>query len=212
MALDSATVFQKTPKKIDGTNTDWSSITAGGEHTCGLKSDALWCWGYNANGQLGDATTVQKNASAIVRTAVAVRTACLAGTYNPNTGSTSSSACVNADAGYYVFTTGQSSQTACGAGTYNPNTGSTSSSACEDCQSGTYQASTGKSSCVNASAGYFVPTTAAIAQTVCGPGTEQPFTGQSSCSVTQATGLAQATCTQLKNEYQRSTRSDKCEC
>ena len=33
------------------------------------------------------------------------QTACLAGTYNPNTGSTSSSACGDADAGYYVDST-----------------------------------------------------------------------------------------------------------
>ncbi|MBP5707585.1 MAG: hypothetical protein J6W79_01150, partial [Alphaproteobacteria bacterium] len=46
------------------------------------------------------------------------RTACGKGTYNANTGSTSSSAC-----------------TSCGDGTYNPNTGSTASSACLACSS-----------------------------------------------------------------------------
>ena len=46
------------------------------------------------------------------------QTACLAGTYNPNTGSTSPSACGDADAGYYVPTTGQSTQLAADAGYY----------------------------------------------------------------------------------------------
>ena len=55
------------------------------------------------------------------------QTACLAGTYNPNTGSTTPTDCLGADPGHYVDSlgTGQSTQTACLAGTYNPNTGST---------------------------------------------------------------------------------------
>ena len=58
------------------------------------------------------------------------QTACLAGTYNPNTGSTTPTDCLDASPGYYVdasLGTAQSTQTACLAGTYNPNTGFTTS-------------------------------------------------------------------------------------
>jgi alpha-tubulin suppressor-like RCC1 family protein len=38
-----------------GTGTNWVSVSAGGSHTCGLKSDqSLWCWGDGSSGQLGD--------------------------------------------------------------------------------------------------------------------------------------------------------------
>jgi alpha-tubulin suppressor-like RCC1 family protein len=41
-----------------GTDTNWSSVSAGGIHTLAIKSGQLWAWGYNTNGQLGlgDAT------------------------------------------------------------------------------------------------------------------------------------------------------------
>lgn len=39
-------------------NTDWIAVTAGGQHSCGIREDSannatLWCWGRNADGQLG---------------------------------------------------------------------------------------------------------------------------------------------------------------
>lgn len=35
----------------------WSSLSAGGGHTCGVDADAgLWCWGRNDSGQIGDGT------------------------------------------------------------------------------------------------------------------------------------------------------------
>ena len=58
------------------------------------------------------------------------RTACNAGTYNPSTGSSAASACVKADAGYYVPSTGATSQTACSGATYTETTGAT---VCTDC-------------------------------------------------------------------------------
>ena len=76
------------------------------------------------------------------------QTACLAGTYNPNTGSTTSTDCVGADAGHYVDSllgTAQSSQTACSVGTYNPNTGSTTPTDCVDADVGYYVDQTGQS-------------------------------------------------------------------
>src|SRR4051794_26114877 len=37
-----------------GTRTQWLSVSAGWEHTCAVRADhTMWCWGSNANGQLG---------------------------------------------------------------------------------------------------------------------------------------------------------------
>lgn len=37
--------------------TDWSRVTAGYDHTCGVKEHgALYCWGGNSHGQVGDGT------------------------------------------------------------------------------------------------------------------------------------------------------------
>ena len=35
----------------------WSAVDGGSNHTCAVRNDGtLWCWGYNAFGQLGDGT------------------------------------------------------------------------------------------------------------------------------------------------------------
>jgi alpha-tubulin suppressor-like RCC1 family protein len=41
-----------------GTDADWESVSAGQDHTCAVKlvTGALYCWGGNATGQLGDNT------------------------------------------------------------------------------------------------------------------------------------------------------------
>jgi alpha-tubulin suppressor-like RCC1 family protein len=37
-----------------GADADWARVSAGGSHTCGVRTDrSLWCWGYNGEGQLG---------------------------------------------------------------------------------------------------------------------------------------------------------------
>lgn len=42
-----------TPTRV-GTGTDWTAVSAGGTHTCGLRgAGELWCWGANDRGQLG---------------------------------------------------------------------------------------------------------------------------------------------------------------
>lgn len=58
------------------------------------------------------------------------RTACNAGTYNPNTGSSAASACVKASVGYHVPSAGASSQTACTGATYTDTVGASSCTAC----------------------------------------------------------------------------------
>jgi alpha-tubulin suppressor-like RCC1 family protein len=137
------------------------------------------------------------------------QTPCLAGTYNPNTGSISSSDCMVADAGYYVDSslgTGQTSQTPCSAGTYNPSTGSTSSSDCmvadagsfvstsgqsnqTPCPSGTYNPNTGSiysSSCRTAFSGsYVVVSPGQSSSQKCAPGTYQPSSGQTKCELAE---------------------------
>ena len=59
---DGTTTNSLTPVQI-GSGTDWSAISAGGNHTVGTKTDGtLWAWGYNVNGQLGDGTTEDRHA------------------------------------------------------------------------------------------------------------------------------------------------------
>jgi alpha-tubulin suppressor-like RCC1 family protein len=55
-AICAVTVRQQPPKAFRAT------FAAGGEHTLAIKSDgALWAWGDNLYGQVGDGTTIQRN-------------------------------------------------------------------------------------------------------------------------------------------------------
>jgi alpha-tubulin suppressor-like RCC1 family protein len=50
-----------TPLQV-GTDTDWGSLTAGGAHTCGVRTDTtIWCWGWNLYGQVGSNTNSGTN-------------------------------------------------------------------------------------------------------------------------------------------------------
>jgi len=208
---DGTNVNRLTPTQTSslGTSRTATSISSGWYHTCSILDDAsISCWGYNDFSQLGDGTTTDRNMPTQTsslgsgRTAqintfyhahnATTQTACAAGTYQPDTGQTS---CDDADAGYYVATTGSTTQTACAAGTYQPSTGqssctdasagyyvpSTGSTTQTACAAGTYQPSTGQTSCTDASAGYYVPSTGSATQTACAAGTYQPSTGRSSC-------------------------------
>ena len=42
---------------IPSGNLDFSSLTAGSTHTCGLAGGAAYCWGYNSDGQVGNGST-----------------------------------------------------------------------------------------------------------------------------------------------------------
>jgi len=42
-------------------------ISVGYHHAClGTTTQGVWCWGYNAMGQLGDATTINRKAPSLV--------------------------------------------------------------------------------------------------------------------------------------------------
>jgi alpha-tubulin suppressor-like RCC1 family protein len=46
-----------TPTRV-GTDNDWATVAGGLNHSAAIKKDGtLWTWGYNTQGQLGDATT-----------------------------------------------------------------------------------------------------------------------------------------------------------
>ena len=55
---------QKKPEEgpLANNTTKWKAVSAGAFHTVGLAEDgALWSWGYNGNGELGDGTTTNRN-------------------------------------------------------------------------------------------------------------------------------------------------------
>ena len=47
-----------TPTPVAGSATNWTTVTAGIDHTCAIRATGrLYCWGSDANGQLGDGGT-----------------------------------------------------------------------------------------------------------------------------------------------------------
>jgi alpha-tubulin suppressor-like RCC1 family protein len=59
-----------TPTRV-GTGTDWTQVACGKSHSCGVRGGAVYCWGRNQQGQLGDANggtdsdvPVQENSAA----------------------------------------------------------------------------------------------------------------------------------------------------
>jgi alpha-tubulin suppressor-like RCC1 family protein len=49
------------PVRVEGVE-DFSSIAAGGDHTCGIADGALYCWGSNQYGQLGLDSSIERSA------------------------------------------------------------------------------------------------------------------------------------------------------
>ena len=59
---DNTTVHKSSPVTTAGGGTNWKQVAAGYYHTAAIKTDGtLWTWGFNAQGQLGDNTTVNKS-------------------------------------------------------------------------------------------------------------------------------------------------------
>lgn len=43
-----------TPNLIASAATDWTSVSAGGHHTCATRAGRVYCWGWDIYGELGD--------------------------------------------------------------------------------------------------------------------------------------------------------------
>jgi alpha-tubulin suppressor-like RCC1 family protein len=55
------------PAAVTSLGNTVASISANGRHTCARRTDAsLWCWGWNASGELGDGTTASRPSPAQV--------------------------------------------------------------------------------------------------------------------------------------------------
>lgn len=65
---DGTTIHERlTPVDVVGLHQGAVAITAGDAHTCALMADgSIRCWGYNGHGELGDGTTIQRNAPVAV--------------------------------------------------------------------------------------------------------------------------------------------------
>ncbi|WP_304350047.1 putative Ig domain-containing protein [Comamonas testosteroni] len=59
---DGTTTSQNTPVAVSGLGGGVASVTGGTYHSCAVTTaGAVKCWGYISDGQLGDATTTQRN-------------------------------------------------------------------------------------------------------------------------------------------------------
>ncbi len=75
-----STTDSSTPVKVKGGGgsgflTGVTQVSAGGFHTCAVKSDnTVWCWGADYDGQLGDGITLPASSSAASTTPIEVKT------------------------------------------------------------------------------------------------------------------------------------------
>jgi alpha-tubulin suppressor-like RCC1 family protein len=67
---DNSTTNSPVPVQESTAATDWANLSAGYSHTCAIKTNgALFCWGRNESGQLGNNTTANSPAPVQVSTA-----------------------------------------------------------------------------------------------------------------------------------------------
>ena len=58
---DNTTIDKSSPVSVVGGFTDWTQVSAGDDHTLGIRANGTaWAWGLGTNGKLGDGTTVSK--------------------------------------------------------------------------------------------------------------------------------------------------------
>jgi alpha-tubulin suppressor-like RCC1 family protein len=58
---------KSSPASVVGGITNWSQLSAGTNHSLGVTSSGiLYAWGYNAQGQLGDGTVINRSSPVTV--------------------------------------------------------------------------------------------------------------------------------------------------
>src|SRR5690554_675797 len=58
---DGSSMDRVTPVQVTGLDSGMQAVSVGRDHSCALsQGGAVWCWGRNSFGQLGDGTTVQR--------------------------------------------------------------------------------------------------------------------------------------------------------
>lgn len=68
---DGTTVNKSSPISIVNGGTNWKKVSCGQTHALSIKTDgSIWSWGYNAFGELGDGTTVNKSSPVQIGTSV----------------------------------------------------------------------------------------------------------------------------------------------
>ena len=222
-------------------NSNATSCTAAGAgyyvSTTGATSRSA-CSSYRANTDTGVATKSTDASACVCKPGYYLNgstcTACAKGTYKSISSNT---ACLTADSGYYVSTTGATAQSTCTSWRANTNTngvtGSTSTSACV-CRAGYYlngstctACSTGKyksansnaTSCTAAGSGYYVSTTGATAQSACtswrantNTNGATGSTGTSACVCKAGYYLNGSTCTACSTGKYKSANSNATSC
>ncbi len=51
---DGSSTDRSTPVEVVGGATDWTAVTGGDQHSCGIRAQRVYCWGADGYGQLGN--------------------------------------------------------------------------------------------------------------------------------------------------------------